>query len=346
MACLPFLFALSFAEMEALMTLTRRNLIAMTLAAAALPAGAMAKARTPIPVILYTDIGGDVDDTWALLTLLRHPQLDLKLVVTETGNALYRCRLTAKLLALAGRDDVPVAGTGDKGDGTGPQSAWVGDFSADTYRGGVSFDGVTAMIDAVHSSPEPVTIIALGPVTALADALRRTPAMAKNARFLGMEGSVRIGYGGAPKPEVEYNVKTDPAALATVFAAGWTCTITPLDTCGLMVLDGADMQAIVASSDPFARACIANSQAWLPNAPWMPKDFDLTKKSSTLFDVVAVMMALDESDLVMETLRLSVRPDGMTVIDPAGRKVRVATAWKNLPRFKSKVVAALTAKPA
>ena len=328
------------------MTLTRRNMIATTLALAAMPAGAMAKARTPIPVILYTDIGGDVDDTWALLTLLRHPILDLKLVVTETGNADYRCRLTAKLLTLAGRDDIPVAGTGDRGDGKGPQSAWIGDFSTDTYRGGVSFDGVNSMIDAVKASSERVTIIALGPVTALADALRRAPQLAKNAQFLGMEGSARVGYGGAAKPEAEYNVKTDPAALATVFAAPWTCTITPLDTCGLLVLDGADMQAVYSSTDPFARACIANSQAWLPNAPWMPKDFDLSKKSSTLFDIVAVVMAYDESDLVIETLKLSVRPDGMTVIDPAGRKVRVATAWKDLPGFKKKVVASLTSKPA
>ena len=34
-----------------------------------------------IPVILNTDIGGDIDDSWALSFLLRSPELDTKLVV-------------------------------------------------------------------------------------------------------------------------------------------------------------------------------------------------------------------------------------------------------------------------
>ncbi len=333
------------------MTINRRLVLAgATALAATVTTGAMAKARTRIPVIFYSDIGGDVDDTWALLVLLRHPELDLKLVVTETGNATYRSRLSAKLLTLAGRSDVPVAGNAGAddtgwGDGNGPQSDWVGDFSLDTYPH-YRRDGVQAMIDTVRASSELVTIIALGPVTGLAQALKMAPDIAKNARFVGMEGSVRVGYGGGAKPEAEYNVKTDPAALQALFDADWSCTITPLDTCGTFVLDGADMQAIRASSDPFARACIANSEAWLPHAPWMPKDFDLSKTSSTLFDVVAVVMASDESDLVMETLKLRVLPDGMTVIDPAGRPVRVATAWKDKAGFTRKVVAVLTAHPA
>ena len=131
-----------------------------------------------------------------------------------------------------------------------------------------------------------------------------------------------------------------------MFAAPWDITITPLDTCGLLVLDAAGFQQVRNSSDPFARACIANSEAWLPHASWMPKDFDLTRQSSTLFDAVAVVMTSDLSDLVMEDLKLSVRDDGMTVIDPAhGRTVHVATGWRDLDGFKAKMVAALTAKP-
>lgn len=40
----------------------------------------------PVSVILDTDIGDDIDDTWALAMLLGMPQLDLKLVVTDYGN--------------------------------------------------------------------------------------------------------------------------------------------------------------------------------------------------------------------------------------------------------------------
>ncbi|MBW8732703.1 MAG: nucleoside hydrolase [Asticcacaulis sp.] len=324
--------------------INRRGLMAG--GAALVATSAIAAPKKPIPVIFHADIGDDVDDTWALLFLLRRPEIDLKLIVTEGKNAVYRGRLTAKLLTLAGRRDVPIAIGPDGQDAPGNQSDWVGDFKLSDYPLMVTTDGAKAMIDLITASHERVTIITTGPATTTAEALRRAPAIAKKARFVAMEGSVREGYTAGTAPDVEYNVKCDPASLATVFAAGWPCAITPVDTCGRFVLDAGDMQTLRASTDPFARAVIANSEAWLPKAPWMAKDFDLSQHSSTLFDVVAVVMAYDTSDLVMETLRLSVRPDGMTVIDPAGRPVQVATRWKDMAAMRKSLVQTLTEKPA
>jgi inosine-uridine nucleoside N-ribohydrolase len=61
-----------------------------------------------IPVILDTDIGGDIDDTWALAMMLRCPELDIKLVVSDTGNTTYRAKIIAKILHIAGRTDIAV----------------------------------------------------------------------------------------------------------------------------------------------------------------------------------------------------------------------------------------------
>ncbi len=327
------------------MILDRRSLVA-AFAALGLAGAARADVR-PQPVIFHTDIGGDIDDTWALLLLLRRPELDLKLVVTEGSNAVYRGRIVAKLLTLAGRGDIPIAIGPDNRDDPGAQSDWIAGFHLPDYRGPVSTDGPGHMAAVVSASPVPVTVISVGPASTVAQALALDPAMADKARFVGMFGSVRQGYGAGKPPEAEYNVKQDVRALQAVFAAPWDITITPLDTCGLLVLDGAGWQMVRASTDSFARACIANSQAWLPNASWMPKDFDLTQHSSTLFDAVAVVMACDESDLVMEDLKLRVTDDAMTVIDPAaGRTVHVATQWRDLDGFKAKMVTALTARPA
>lgn len=328
------------------MTIDRRAFV--TAAVALGVAGAVrAQAVKAIPVIFHTDIGGDIDDTWALLLLLRRPELDLKLVVTEGGNAIYRGRLAARLLTLAGRGDVAIATGADGHDDAAAQSDWIGDFQLAGYPGRVTNDGAQAMIDVISASSEPVTVISVGPATTVAAALARAPGIAAKARFVGMFGSVRAGYGAGKPPEAEYNVKQDAAALHAVFAAPWDCTITPLDTCGLLVLDGAGFQRLRASTDPFARACIANSEAWLPHATWMPADFDLRQHTSTLFDAVAVVMACDESDLVMEALPLSVTGDGMTVIDPAhGRTVHVATAWRDLDGFKAKMIDSLTSRPA
>ena len=64
--------------------------------------------HVPIPVILDTDIGDDIDDTWALGFLLRCPELDLKLVVGDNGKVEYRARLLARFLERAGRTNVAV----------------------------------------------------------------------------------------------------------------------------------------------------------------------------------------------------------------------------------------------
>ena len=53
-------------------------------------------------------------------------------------------------------------------------------------------------------------------------------------------------------------VKTiDPLMLA-VFRAGWEKTITPLDTCGTVVLDGDRFARLQSSDDPLTRAVLAN----------------------------------------------------------------------------------------
>ena len=322
--------------------INRRHCFAGAMALTAASAVQAAPLR-PQPVIFHTDIGYDVDDTWALLLLLRSHELDLKLVAADVDNTTYRARVAARLLHLGERSDVTIALGPKAGDAPGPLSPWVGDFTLADYRGPVRHDAAQAIVDTIMTLDRRVTIISTGPATLAAAALALEPRIAGRARFVAMDGSVRVGYGGAARPEAEYNVKTDPAALRAVLAAPWPCTITPLDTCGTFILDGADYQAVLTSDDPFARAAIASSRAWLPNAPWMPKDYDLDHHSSTLFDAVAVMMAYDESDLVMETLPIFVRDDGMTVIDPAaGRPVRCATAWRDLAGMKHKLARRLT----
>ena len=44
--------------------------------------GLATQAVAKTPVILDTDIGGDIDDTWALVMLLKSPELDPKLITT------------------------------------------------------------------------------------------------------------------------------------------------------------------------------------------------------------------------------------------------------------------------
>src|SRR5437763_1117808 len=86
-----------------------------------------------VPVIFDTDIGDDIDDTWALAMILKSPELDLKLVTTTCGKAEYRGKLVARLLEIAKRTDVPIGlGAGGKA-GDGAQQPWVKEYQLDKY---------------------------------------------------------------------------------------------------------------------------------------------------------------------------------------------------------------------
>jgi inosine-uridine nucleoside N-ribohydrolase len=292
-------------------------------------------AARPIPVILDTDIGDDIDDTWALAMLLKSPELDLKLVVSDNGNATYRARLLAKMLQAAGRTDVAV-GVGlrpdDKG---GRQAAWIEGYDLKSYPGKVHQDGIQAIIDTIMNSPEPVTLIAIGPVQNIAAALAREPRIAQKARFVGMHGSVRKGYGGKPTIEAEYNVKVDAKACRAAFEAAWDMTITPLDTCGMVHLRGEKYAAVRDSKDPLAAALVENYRIWA-------KGDKPPTASSTLFDTVAVYLAFAENLLKMEKLGIRVDDKGMTLIDPAAKVMNVATEWKDMAAFEDLLVKRLT----
>ncbi len=312
---------------------TRRGFLAVVGSAllSILSLGAAAEAQgRKIPVVLDTDIGDDIDDTWALALLLNSPELDLKLVTTDYGNTEFRAKIAARLLEIARRTDVPV-GIGIKtSDSVGAQGPWVRDYDLARYPGRVQRDGVQALIDVVMKSPEPVTLICIGPVPNIKAALEREPAIARRARFVGMQGSVHRGYDGAAQPSAEYNVKCDPDAFRRALASPWSVTITPLDTCGLVRLDGEKYAAVRNCSRPLARAVIENYRIWCGDNPQ-----SADTASSVLFDTVAVYLALSEDLLVMENVGLKVTQDGFTTIDTQGKKTRCAVRWKDLPGFQS-----------
>jgi inosine-uridine nucleoside N-ribohydrolase len=224
---------------------------------------------------------------------------------------------------------------------SGRQSDWVKDYDLQKYPGKVHADGVQAIIDIIMKSRRPVTVIAVGPVQNIAEALKREPRIARRARFVGMHGSVRVGYGNNPNISAEYNVKVAPKACQQVFTAPWDITITPLDTCDKIVLTGDKYQRVYQSADPIASAIIANYRLWAA-APDMKSTAIVPVRSSTLFDTVAIYLAFSQELCGMEKLGIRVTTEGFTLEDPVAKQMNVATTWKNLPVFEDFLVLRLT----
>jgi inosine-uridine nucleoside N-ribohydrolase len=294
-----------------------------------------------IPVILDTDIGGDIDDTWALVMMLKCPELDPKLIVTDTGDTVYRAKVVAKVLQAAGRTDIPI-GIGIRfatDHGSAPQADYVRDYDLADYPGTIHEDGVQAITDTIMNSEEEVTLICIGPVPNIGEALRREPHIAQGARFVGMHGSVRKGYGDSADPVAECNVVHHTPDCQEVFAAPWRKTITPLDTCGLVQLDGERYARVAACEDPAVQALMENYRIWKPGWEGAGHVHD---RSSTLFDTVAVYLAFSDDLLDMERLPIRVTDDGFTRIEEGAPECRVATEWKDMEAFLDLLTERLT----
>ncbi len=289
------------------------------------------------PVILDTDIGDDIDDTWALTLLLKSPELDLKLVTTEYNNTVYRAKIVARLLEIAGRTDVPIGIGIKQSDAVGGQAPWVESYDLAKYPGPVYKDGVQALIKTIMQSPGSITLICIGPAPNIQAALEREPKIAQRARFVGMYGSIRRGYDGKMQPDAEWNVKANIGAGRRALGAAWDVTITPLDTCGLVRLGGGKYAKVRDSRDPMVRALIENYRIWCGKDPQRAD-----KASSVLFDTAAVYLAISQELMVMERLNIRVTDEGFTVIDPNGKMLNCATSWKDLPAFEDFLVKRLT----
>ena len=304
-----------------------------------------AAASTPIPVVLDTDIGLDVDDVWALAFLLKCPELEVKLITTCTGDTGYRARLVAKLLQIAGREDIPIGVGIPLEESPATHAEWLGDFSFAQYSGDVLRDGVGALCETVMSTPEVVSLVCIGPLSNIAAALAREPELTTGARFVGMHGSLRRGYMGAAKPMREFNVKQYPHAAQAVWRANWDKTITPLDTCGTVTLQGERFRRLLDSDDPLTQAVLDNHFGWFAAVKDWPiyTGLEADKQSSVLYDTVAVYLAFSEAWLEMETLPLQVTAAGHTRIDEAGDAVRCATQWQDQDAFLDLLVERLNA---
>lgn len=284
-----------------------------------------------IPVILDTDIGDDIDDTWALLFLLKSPQFDVKLITTTNGQQDYRGRLIAKLLTEAGRTDIPIGLGAGESKQPRKQMPWIKDFPLSAYKGTIYQDGVGAMLRTANDCPAPVTIIAIGPLQTVAAALARDPSLASKTNYIGMQGSIA-------RPVAEFNVKAAVNSAQQVFAAPWrSARITPLDTCGQpdVSISGQRFAKLQQSNDPLVKVLLTNYAIWSKT-----RDPSQLTNSTILYDTVAICLAdpACRARLNIQTKKIRITNDGLTTVSNDGNPIDVAMTWKDLDGFRDHLV--------
>lgn len=195
---------------------------------------ALRSAGVPEKIIIDTDIGDDIDDAFALALALRSPELQILGVSTTFGDTQTRAKLVDRLLAEAGREDIPVAA----GAPTPPQAPFTQQPYAEHghFAKPVHPDAVDFTLDQIRRHPGEITLVAIGPLGNVGAMIDKDPeTFRKLNRVVMMGGSIERGYGNSPyappaPPQAEWNIRNDIRSAQELFASGVPIYMMPLDS--------------------------------------------------------------------------------------------------------------------
>lgn len=286
-----------------------------------------------MPCIVDTDIGGDIDDSWAVALAIANTDLDLRMVMVSTGDVAYRARIVAGMLVKVGRTDVAVV----VGDGTPWHQdhwleTWEGCVDLEDYPGPVYHDAAKAFADLAADTDEDIQLVTLCANTTVARVIKKKPELAGRLSVTAMMGAVHIDYGGENEENAELNARVDARANQAVLAGVKDYTLIPVDVCGDIRLKGDRYQRIRNSESVYARMVIDSYVLWQARTG---NKVDPEQHSSVLFDSVAVYCACGRAGLEIERRGLRITDGGFTRIDAQGREVQMALSWNNKADLKN-----------
>lgn len=304
------------------------------------------------PFIIDTDVA--VDDAIAILYLLQKPDVQVKAITIEsTGNA--RCvpafQNTLGLLKLVNRSNIPVD--------CGPAKTFAGHNTfpaamrdeADMLSGVAKLlppvskqpdqKGIELLIDTIQKSKEPITILALGPLTNIAAALQRAPDIKNHIQAIYIMGGAVNVPGNCANKKAEWNIYIDPIAASIVFNQSIPIILVPLDATNTVTLDMDFYNQLKknhrAPAANFVFALMKNNIKLLTEKQWY------------FVDPLTAAIASDESiaTFKFQPLLVSLSPEsqaGRTVIDTnAGQNIRIADTVDE-SKFKKLLLSVLNKK--
>ena len=278
------------------------TLLACTILGVLLCLGQLYSQETPMKVILDTDIGDDIDDAWALAFVIAHKHFEPLGITVTHGNTPARARMACKMLHLTGRDSIPVfvgRQTGQKE--YSYQFTWAEDFTAKQPDARKAGDFI---VETLRRNPGQVTLIAVGPLQNLADALRKEPRLGKLVKRVVLMGGCVYGTSEKQEPIAEYNVYSSVADSQLVYGAGLPLTIVPLDSTTHVKLSDVERDQLQRYASPLTFALEALYRLWL----------EKPQSRMTLHDQLAVAEAAAPKRFFgkIETLPIWVDDKGFT----------------------------------
>ena len=304
----------------------------------ALPVGDTCSAEAPVKakIILDTDIGTDIDDAWALAYTISHEGFETLGVTITDADTPARAKVACKMLHVTGHGNIPVLvgrKTPTPDDRVDYQFSWAEDFTAKRPAEQSAADFI---VETVKRFPGEVTLVAVGPLQNVADALRKEPDLGKYVKRVVLMSGCIYGSAWGPDPIAEWNVVASIPDAQLVYAAGLPLTIVPLDSTTLVQLRDEERDQLRKHRSPLTLSLEALYRLWLEDP----------RARMTLHDQLAVVETGAPGAFFGKKQTLSIKVDdkGFTRVDAgAGKPVDVCFEPKR-DNFMRHYIAKLTGR--
>jgi len=285
-------------------------------------------------IIIDTDVGTDVDDLWTLAVAVGRNDIDLAAVTMVYGDVGLRARLAS--LALTGMGvSVPVA-RGISDPMSGKEIMWagfegVGVSGLDSASAG-SDDAVDLLCSLTAADPGNIDVVAIGPLTNIAAAIKQDPSFVSNVRRLTIMG------GEFDREWAEHNVSSDVVASRIVFGSGIPLTVMPLDQTLRVMLTEEDLLPVT-ESHPIGKLLADQAdrfwswlQACIPKAP---------RQKSPAHDPCALLAVMEPELFEFTPMAVTVDDQGRTSGKPDAQSCINVVTDLDVGRVHEEILAAL-----
>jgi len=205
--------------------------------------------RRPIPIIIDTDIGEDIDDLLVLAFALNSPEFEVLAVTTVDCDTAARSRIARRVTAAYGRGEIPVVAgyTRSMPQGNPPVPPLDGvtqNAVAPTEAHlppGCPLGADDLIADLAAERPGEVYLLTIGSMTNAGMALTRFPETAVKLAAIVTNGG---GFGPGRETRIGWNLRYDPVAVAAVARSQAKWVLLPEGMAGLGGLTADDVEKI------------------------------------------------------------------------------------------------------
>ena len=261
-------------------------------------------------IILDTDIGGDIDDAYALALALNSKEIIIEAIITNDTHAMERAKLASILVNSVGHK-IPIFEGLNVGKGRLIETKLI---ENDSFKPLKLKDHLPFFKKLFNSE---ISYVSIGSLSNIAFFLDKIPYLEDKAHFLIMGGSIGVDYNGKPSVVAEWNIRNNINASKKVFTSKLNITLVSLDSTWDLKLSKQDIERINTVKRPI-NSILSHMLTSL--RAFLKKEF-----YPVLHDPLTISLVFNKSFVQFKTCKLIINSEGKIIEDQKfGKEVKVA----------------------